>query len=154
MAVVQRLKDRARLLKRETIALYLVARDPRTPWYARVLDLWADDDALTESATSVPVDATKPLPPVTVTISKYRGLGDVVFGDEHPKMETLKGGKPEEPYSGKASTTVKFGQPGDYMLHVIVNDYSGFGGGSNCCWTNAIVKVGVAGASQTETSPP
>jgi hypothetical protein len=119
-----------------------------------VLDLWADDDALTESATSVPVDATKPLPPVTVSISKYRGLGDVVFGDEHPKMETLKGGKPEEPYSGKASTTVKFGQPGDYMLHVVVNDYSGFGGGSNCCWTNAIVKVRVAGASQTETSPP
>ncbi|HLZ32057.1 MAG TPA: YkvA family protein [Chloroflexota bacterium] len=37
MAVVQRLKDRARMLKRETVALYLVARDPRTPWYARVL---------------------------------------------------------------------------------------------------------------------
>ena len=25
------------MLKRDTIALYLVARDPRTPWYVRVL---------------------------------------------------------------------------------------------------------------------
>ena len=31
------LKARARGLKRETYALYLVARDPRTPWYAKVL---------------------------------------------------------------------------------------------------------------------
>src|SRR5712691_3572734 len=35
--LVQRLKARAHLLKRDTIALYLVARDPRTPWYAKVL---------------------------------------------------------------------------------------------------------------------
>ena len=88
-----------------------------------------------------------------MTISRYRGSDDIVFGDERPKMEILKGGKPEQPYSGKTSTTVKFGQPGDYMLHVIVNDYSGFGGGSDCCWTNAIVKVRVAGATQTKTSP-
>jgi uncharacterized membrane protein YkvA (DUF1232 family) len=31
------LRDRARRLKAETFALYLAARDPRTPWYARVL---------------------------------------------------------------------------------------------------------------------
>jgi hypothetical protein len=112
------------------------------------IDLWADDDALTESATSVPVDAMRPVPPVTVILSKYRGLGDVVFADERPKMEILKGGKPEEPYSGKMSTTVKFAQPGEYMVHVVVNDYSGFGGGSNCCWTNTIVKVAVAAGPQ------
>jgi uncharacterized membrane protein YkvA (DUF1232 family) len=34
---VQRLKQRARHLKRETYALYLAARDPRTPWYAKLL---------------------------------------------------------------------------------------------------------------------
>jgi uncharacterized membrane protein YkvA (DUF1232 family) len=34
---VARLKHRARLLKRDTYALYLAARDRRTPWYARVL---------------------------------------------------------------------------------------------------------------------
>lgn len=34
---LQRFKERVRILKRDTIALYLVARDPRTPWYVRVL---------------------------------------------------------------------------------------------------------------------
>jgi uncharacterized membrane protein YkvA (DUF1232 family) len=34
---VQRLKLRARQLKRDTYALYLAARDPRTPWYAKLL---------------------------------------------------------------------------------------------------------------------
>ena len=31
------LKSRARLLKTETYALYLAARDPRTPWFAKGL---------------------------------------------------------------------------------------------------------------------
>jgi uncharacterized membrane protein YkvA (DUF1232 family) len=31
------LKKRARHLKAETFALYLAARDPRTPWYAKIL---------------------------------------------------------------------------------------------------------------------
>jgi uncharacterized membrane protein YkvA (DUF1232 family) len=30
-------RARVAALKRETLALYLAARDPRTPWYARVL---------------------------------------------------------------------------------------------------------------------
>lgn len=34
---MHRLKDRARVLKRDTYALYLAARDPRTPWYAKLL---------------------------------------------------------------------------------------------------------------------
>lgn len=36
---MQRLKSHARRLKRELTALYLAARDPRTPWYARVVGL-------------------------------------------------------------------------------------------------------------------
>ena len=32
-----KLKQRARHLKSETFALYLAARDPRTPWYAKLL---------------------------------------------------------------------------------------------------------------------
>lgn len=31
------LQQRARALKRDTLAVYLVARDPRTPWYARAV---------------------------------------------------------------------------------------------------------------------
>jgi uncharacterized membrane protein YkvA (DUF1232 family) len=37
VALLAELKQRARHLKAETIALYLAARDPRTPWYAKLL---------------------------------------------------------------------------------------------------------------------
>ncbi len=37
MAFLAALKRRARHLKAETFALYLAARDPRTPWYAKLL---------------------------------------------------------------------------------------------------------------------
>ncbi len=37
MALLEALKQRARHLKAETLALYLAARDPRTPWYAKLL---------------------------------------------------------------------------------------------------------------------
>jgi hypothetical protein len=85
-------------------------------------------------------------------LSKYRGPGTAIFGDAHPKFETVKGGKPDEPYTGTASTTVKFGEPGGYMLHVTANDYSGNGGGGSvCCWTTAIVKVVVKAAARLTT---
>jgi uncharacterized membrane protein YkvA (DUF1232 family) len=35
--MLNRLKERARALKREAYAIYIAARDPRTPWYARAL---------------------------------------------------------------------------------------------------------------------
>ena len=37
MAFLAELKQRVRHLKAETFALYLAARDPRTPWYAKLL---------------------------------------------------------------------------------------------------------------------
>ena len=50
----------------------------------------------------------------------------------------------ELPFSGKATTSAKFSEPGDYVLHVTANDYSGDGGGGEvCCWTTAMVKVAV-----------
>ena len=39
MALLEGWKTQARRLKREAHAIYLAARDPRTPWYARVLAL-------------------------------------------------------------------------------------------------------------------
>jgi uncharacterized membrane protein YkvA (DUF1232 family) len=36
MSLLAELKQRARLLKAETFALYLVARHPETPWYAKL----------------------------------------------------------------------------------------------------------------------
>lgn len=35
--MLDQLKDRARALKQEAYALYLAARDPRTPWYVKAL---------------------------------------------------------------------------------------------------------------------
>ena len=35
--MMQDLRRRARVLRSETLALYLAARDPRVPWYAKVL---------------------------------------------------------------------------------------------------------------------
>jgi uncharacterized membrane protein YkvA (DUF1232 family) len=35
--VLNQLKTRARELKRETYAIYIAARDPRTPWYVKAL---------------------------------------------------------------------------------------------------------------------
>jgi uncharacterized membrane protein YkvA (DUF1232 family) len=37
MGFLDSLRNRARLLKRETLALFLAAKDPRTPWYAKLL---------------------------------------------------------------------------------------------------------------------
>src|SRR6476469_6235923 len=37
MALMQTLRRQARALKGETLALYLAARDPRVPWYAKLL---------------------------------------------------------------------------------------------------------------------
>lgn len=37
MNLLHRLQRWARTLKRDTVALYLAARDPRVPWYAKVV---------------------------------------------------------------------------------------------------------------------
>ncbi len=43
---------------------------------------------------------------------------------------------------GKATTTATFSMAGEYMLRAQSNDVTGDGGGGfQCCWTNAFVKV-------------
>lgn len=106
------------------------------------LDLSADDDAQYSSGANTPLSGATM--PVELVISKYRGPGTITIADPKAKMTAIKGGKPDEPFSGKASTTATFDEPGEYMLHVTANDYSGNGGGgAACCWTTAIVKVSV-----------
>jgi hypothetical protein len=106
------------------------------------LDLWADDDAT--FSTGPGTAPRNPPPPVSVTWTHFRGTGKVTFDKEKPEMQKLAGGNIGEPFRGKYSTTVKFSEPGDYLLQVTANDYSGDGGGGEvCCWTNTIVKVTV-----------
>jgi hypothetical protein len=106
--------------------------------------VWVDDDAKYTSSTNAPMAA--PRPPVSLTWSQFRGPGKVTFDKTRAALQILKGGTVDVPYSGKASTTAQFSAPGEYVLHLIANDYSGLGGGAGeiCCWTTAMVKVSVA----------
>jgi hypothetical protein len=103
------------------------------------IELWLADDA--KSTFSVRL----PGPPVSVTWSKFRGPGEVKFSSARPAVEKAEF-KPPDPavFSGTATTTAKFSEPGEYILRVVANDWSGDGGrGFQCCWTNAQVKVTV-----------
>lgn len=73
-------------------------------------------------------------PRQSVTMSKFRGPGDVKFDDNTPTI-----GK-----DGKATANATFSAPGDYVIRVEGNDSSGVGGGGfQCCWTTVYIKVSV-----------
>lgn len=106
------------------------------------LPVWATDDAKYSSGSNAPM--RNPPPPVELSWTKYRGPGTVTFDKAKPKLDVIKGGKVNEPFEGKAVTTAKFSEPGEYVLHAMATDYSGFGGGGEvCCWTTQMVKVTV-----------
>jgi hypothetical protein len=106
------------------------------------LTVWVSDDAkFTNSSGARPKSLG---PPVTVKWVKYRGPGDVTFTPERPEVEKTERKDSGAPFNGKATTSVTFTEPGEYMLHITANDYSGEGGaGFQCCWTNGQVKVTV-----------
>jgi hypothetical protein len=110
-----------------------------------VLSIWTADDMKYTSGSSAPLST--PRPPVALTLSKYRGPGAVTFDKARPEVEKLApegAGGTEPAFAGRATTRVTFAAPGEYLLHVIANDYSGEGGGGFvCCWTTAMVKVTV-----------
>jgi len=71
----------------------------------------------------------------TVSFHKYRGPGGVKFDNTHVSAK-----QQGERISVKAS----FDKAGEYIVRVQANDESGEGGGGfQCCWTNAYVKVHV-----------
>jgi hypothetical protein len=106
------------------------------------LTVWVSDDA--KFTTSSGARPKTPTPPVTLRWIKYRGAGNAVFSADRPEVEKTERKGVTAPFSGKASTTVTFSEPGEYVLHVTANDYSGEGGtGFQCCWTNGQVKVSV-----------
>jgi hypothetical protein len=104
------------------------------------LNLWVADDA------NVVPGMTKPrTPAVTLFWSKYRGPGEVVFSKDRPAVEKAEfSAPPKTVFQGKATTTATFAEPGEYVLRVVANDWTRDGGGGfQCCWTNAQVKVSV-----------
>jgi hypothetical protein len=106
------------------------------------LPVWTEDDAKFASGTmALPKNLP---PPVRVYWSMFRGPAAVMFDKENPTTEILAGGGVNVPFRGKSTATATFSQPGEYVLHVTANDYSGEGGsGEVCCWTTALVKVTV-----------
>ena len=102
--------------------------------------IWVADDA------SVIPGATRPASPaVTLTWSKFRGPGTVSFSSDKPSIEPAEFvSPPGSTFQGKATTTATFSEAGEYILHLVANDWSGEGGrGFQCCWSNAQVKVTV-----------
>ena len=103
------------------------------------MTVWVADDMVYTSGTNQPLKEGQPA--VTLEWSQYRGTGVVTFDKTKPEITKLP---TEKGFSGKATTNVKFGEPGEYILQVTANDYSGAGGGGfQCCWTTALVKVSV-----------
>ena len=93
------------------------------------LTIWATDDGKVDPSKR----ATDT--PVTVTWTKFRGPGVVTFSNPKPPVDKT---------DGKTTTTATFSVPGEYVLRVQGNDVSGEGGGGfQCCWTNAHVRVTV-----------
>lgn len=93
---------------------------------------WATDDDVVDEYRR----ARAPDPPARVFWSKYRGPGAVEFEEERPEVSKE---------DGRTATHVTFAEPGDYVLRLQANDVTGNGGGgAQCCWTNAHVRVDVA----------
>jgi hypothetical protein len=103
------------------------------------LEVWVSDDAkLSTTSGARPRNLG---PPAVVLWTKYRGPGTVKFANEKPPVEKVEGYDPAAKFSGKATTSATFSEPGEYVLHVVANDWSEIG--FQCCWTNGTVKVSV-----------
>ncbi len=107
------------------------------------LHVWVADDA------NVAPGARPPFTPaVELAWGKFRGPGSVTFSNDEPSADPSDfPAPPGSKFRGKASTRATFSEPGDYILHLGITDWSGVGGqGFQCCWTNAQVKISVSAA--------
>jgi hypothetical protein len=96
------------------------------------LTVWATDDNVRKRENE-----GRPGPAFGLVWSKFRGPGAVTFSSAEPKVQ-----------DGKATTTVMFDSPGEYVLRVLAWDASGsqgtiMAGGFQCCWTNGYLRMNV-----------
>jgi hypothetical protein len=90
--------------------------------------------AVTATDDGLPLRQGKPAG-MTIAWAKYRGPGAVTFNPVQDRV-----------VDGKAQAKVSFGEPGDYVLQVVVDDGSGELAGNfgyHCCWTNTEVMITV-----------
>jgi hypothetical protein len=94
------------------------------------ISIWVDDDGVR------PPEARERQKTPSITWSKFRGPGAVTFDKAQPVIDEK---------TGAATTNATFASAGEYILRVQANDATGEGGGGfQCCWTNAYVKVVVS----------
>lgn len=100
------------------------------------LTLWATDPKPTRNLVTVTsIQFRRPPPGLIVSWHKFRGPGHVTFNKARQTFETSE---------QEVTTSVTFSEPGEYTLRVQANDETGVGGGgAQCCWTSALVKVSV-----------
>jgi len=97
------------------------------------LTVWASDDGIRRRRDQ---DREGEPPPLArLAWSLHPGPASVNFADE--SLEISENGPTQ------ADTTVTFTGPDEYLLRVLATDRSG-GGGSQCRWTNAFVRVNVS----------
>jgi hypothetical protein len=112
---------------------------------ALALTVWVADDGMIFTNSGAIPPTMKTRSPVTLRWTKYRGPGQVTFAKNRPEVQ--KAGECHEKgmvFCATSTTTATFSESGDYQLHLLVNDYSGEGGGGfQCCWTTGIAKVAV-----------
>jgi hypothetical protein len=92
-------------------------------------------DDLVRRPTDIPFGPAD-RPAITMTWVKHQGPGQVTFSEPMVAINSA---------SGETTTTAMFSAPGDYLLRVTANDYSGIrrAGNAQCCWTNGFVRVRV-----------
>jgi hypothetical protein len=77
---------------------------------------------------------------VTILWQRYRGPADIKFSEDRSLLFNKRDAK----LVMRATTQATFSQPGEYAILVTANDQSGPGGGGDqCCWTSARVRVTV-----------
>jgi hypothetical protein len=90
-------------------------------------------DDLPDDVRALAEQFSRPVGIASLSFHKFRGPGAVTFNPARTSVT-----KPGE----SASTAATFSAPGEYTVRVQANDESGEGGGGfQCCWTNAHVKV-------------
>ncbi|HYM23083.1 MAG TPA: hypothetical protein VEU08_07745 [Vicinamibacterales bacterium] len=110
---------------------------------ALALDAWVTDEG--PKVNPIPAIPGFEPPPPGVKWSVFRSPasgttgGGVKIDPPNPKIDKA---------TGKVTTNVTFAAPGEYILRMQANDSTGEGGGGfQCCWTNAHVKVTVGSGS-------
>lgn len=99
------------------------------------LDVWVTDDGLPPAVAGFG-ERLSSTDGLALRWRVYRGSGEVTVSDHTPALD-----------EGRARTVVTFDRAGDYMLHLLASDSRS---GTQCCWTNAYVRIAVGAEEQGE----